>query len=160
MQLSDRVPNFILQSQRCQAFPLTSKINCELFQGENNYLNSDLSGVGLDYMRPLLVCPHVFNSPRQPKTAKTANVVSKRGILIFRPSHTDSLLHQPKVLPRNPSLLLFIRQLTTTTKNGGEGAKKRVKISKNHRPLIGQEYPAQRHNSPASTAEQARPKKE
>lgn len=77
------------------------------FIWENNYLNSDLSSVGLDYMRPVIFCPHVFNSPRQPTTAKTANAVSERGILIFRLSHTDSLLHQPKVFPWNLFLLLF-----------------------------------------------------
>lgn len=109
---SVRVPNFILESQRGKAFPLTSKTNCEKKkkkkQFENNYLNSDLSGVVLDYMRPVIFCPHVFNSPRQPKTEKTANAVSERGILIFRLSHNDSLLHQPKVFPWNPFFLLLL----------------------------------------------------
>lgn len=93
---------------------------------QDNYLNSDLRGVVLDYMRLVIFCPHAFNPPRQPKGVKTADTVSERWILIFRMSHTDSLLHQPKVLHWNPFCLVKTttgRPLTKTTKNGGEGAK-------------------------------------
>lgn len=69
---------------------------------QNNYLNSDLTCVVPDYMRPVIFCPHVFNPPGRPRGVKTADKVFERGNLIFRLSHTDSLLHQPKVLRWNP----------------------------------------------------------